>query len=61
MSEKKKPSAKKSAAKKGVFKQPLQKPAPWSFGGRTAQAHGTGGAKAQPDAERRAGKSRKVH
>lgn len=56
--------AKKSAApkgsNKGIFKQPLQKPQPWSFGGRGERQHDEG-AKAQPDAERLAGKSRKVH
>ncbi len=46
---------------KGPFKQPLQKPQPWSFGGRGPRADRGEGTKAQPDAERLAGKSRKVH
>lgn len=50
-----------SPAKKGPFKQPLQKPQPWSFGGRGPRDGHGGGVKAQPDAERLAGKSRKVH
>lgn len=45
-----------------VIKQPLVKPEPWQFGGRSPTDHPTDeGAKAQPDAERLAGKSRKVH
>lgn len=59
MTEKKKPS--KPPAKKGPFKQALQKPQPWSFGGRDLRADRGEGNKAQPDAERLAGKSRKVH
>lgn len=59
-----KPAPQKNGPKKGptkgIFKQPLQKPQPWSFGGRGARAQDEG-AKAQPDAERLAGKSRKVH
>lgn len=47
--------------KKGPFKQPLQKPQPWSFGGRDLRADRGEGNRAQPDAERLAGKSRKVH
>ncbi|MFA5938467.1 MAG: hypothetical protein WC809_03835 [Sinimarinibacterium sp.] len=47
--------------KKGIFKQPLQKPQPWSFGGRGDRGPQDDGVKAQPDAERLAGKSRKVH
>lgn len=54
------PAKKSAASKKGIFKQPLQKPQPWSFGGRGARTQDEG-AKAQPDAERLAGKSRKVH
>lgn len=49
------------AEKKGPFKQPLQKPQPWSFGGRGPRDGHGDGVKAQPDAERLAGKSRKVH
>lgn len=55
-----KSAAPKKGPKKGIFKQPLQKPQPWSFGGRGARTQDEG-AKAQPDAERLAGKSRKVH
>lgn len=47
--------------KKGPFKQALQKPQPWSFGGRDLRADRGEGNRAQPDAERLAGKSRKVH
>ncbi|MEQ1439200.1 hypothetical protein AAG565_07535 [Fontimonas sp. SYSU GA230001] len=50
----------KKGPTKGIFKQPLQKPQPWSFGGRGVRPQDEG-AKAQPDAERLAGKSRKVH
>ncbi len=50
------------AEKVSLFKQPLLKPEPWQFGGRPASEHPSDeGAKAQPDAERLAGKSRKVH
>ena len=45
----------------GLVKQPLQKPEPWHFGGRQHQGHEREHVKAQPDAERLAGKSRKVH
>lgn len=54
-------SAPASAPKKGPFKQPLQKPQPWTFGGRGPRADRGEGNKASPDAERLAGKSRKVH
>ncbi|MFP5306347.1 MAG: hypothetical protein ACLGI7_11060 [Gammaproteobacteria bacterium] len=54
-------SEKKPPAKRSAIKQPLQKPEPWRFGGRGPQGSYGGGAKASPDAERRAGKSRKVH
>jgi hypothetical protein len=47
--------------KQGAFKQKLRKPEPWSFGGRGGRGNAGGGGKVQPDAERRAGKSRKVH
>lgn len=46
---------------KGPFKQALQKPEPWSFGGRGPRSGAGGSNRPQPDAERRAGKSRKVH
>lgn len=49
------------AKKKSAIKQPLSKPQPWSFGGRGPRNGPGGGVKAQPDAERLAGKSRKVH
>jgi hypothetical protein len=49
------------AKKKSAIKQPLAKPQPWSFGGRGPRDGHGGGVKAQPDAERLAGKSRKVH
>lgn len=49
------------APKRGIFKQPLTKPQPWQFGGRGARTDVTGGDKPAPDAERRGGKSRKVH
>ncbi|SFF25438.1 hypothetical protein SAMN04488120_101199 [Fontimonas thermophila] len=52
---------KKTAPKKGPFKQALQKPQPWRFGGQALRADRGAGIKAQPDAERLAGKSRKVH
>jgi len=58
------PSADEPAASstaKGPFKQKLNKPEPWSFGGRNGRGNLGGGGKVQPDAERRAGKSRKVH
>lgn len=65
MSTKKSPpkSAKpaESPKKKSAFKQPLQKPQPWTFGGRGPRGDQSGGAKASADAERLAGKSRKVH
>lgn len=70
MTAKKQPPAKPKPAasnkpaapqKKGIFSQPLNKPQPWSFGGRGARGPHDEGAKAQPDAERLAGKSRKVH
>jgi len=44
-----------------VIKLPAQKPQPWSFGGRGPRFGSGGDAKARPDAERLAGKSRKVH
>jgi hypothetical protein len=47
--------------KKSAFKQPLQKPQPWTFGGRGPRDDHGGGVKASADAERLAGKSRKVH
>ncbi len=46
---------------KGAFKQKMRKPEPWSFGGRNGRGNVNGGGQVQPDAERRAGKSRKVH
>lgn len=50
------------AEKPALFKQPLVKPEPWHFGGRPPEPHeDPHGVKAQPDAERLAGKSRKVH
>jgi hypothetical protein len=58
------PKSAKAAApakKKSAIKQPLQKPQPWSFGGRGPRGEHGGGVKAQADAERLAGKSRKVH
>lgn len=59
------PAPKSATAKKGptkgIFKQPLHKPQPWSFGGRGGRGPNDEGVKAQPDAERLAGKSRKVH
>ena len=48
-------------AKPKLFKQPLTKPQPWQFGGRGPKGSGDGGSKPQKDAERRGGKSRKVH
>jgi hypothetical protein len=56
-----KPSKSAEPAKKSAIKQPLSKPQPWSFGGRGPRDGHGGGVKAQPDAERLAGKSRKVH
>ncbi|QHS10592.1 hypothetical protein [Sinimarinibacterium sp. NLF-5-8] len=56
MSNSEKPSAKKTA-----IKQTLQKPQPWSFGGRAPKGAGGAAVKASKDAERLAGKSRKVH
>lgn len=56
-----KSAAPKKGPAKGIFKQPLQKPQPWSFGGRGDRGPHDEGVKAQPDAERLAGKSRKVH
>jgi len=50
-----------AADKVPLYKQPLHKPEPWQFGGRLWHEHGFNDAKAQPDAERLAGKSRKVH
>ncbi len=57
----KKPAKSAAPAKKSAIKQPLQKPQPWSFGGRGPRGEHGGGVKAQADAERLAGKSRKVH
>lgn len=48
-------------AKKRAFKQSLQKPQPWRFGGRGPRDQQGGSARTRADAERLAGKSRKVH
>ncbi|MES0874959.1 hypothetical protein [Sinimarinibacterium thermocellulolyticum] len=55
------PQSTKPAPKKSAFKQPLSKPQPWRFGGRGPRDTHAGGVKARADAERLAGKSRKVH
>ncbi len=51
----------KKPQKSSAIKQTLQKPQPWSFGGRGGPKGQDPGAKASVDAERLAGKSRKVH
>lgn len=55
------PPAAEVPPKHGIFKQPLSKPEPWRFGGRGPRSAAGGDGKPQKDAERRGGKSRKVH
>lgn len=55
------PPTTEALPKRGIFKQPLSKPEPWRFGGRGPRASTDGDGKPQKDAERRGGKSRKVH